>query len=395
MCRRQQHWLKAQAVACFRCNELSPRMIVSRKLLKTLRLFAVIAGALCVHHSDATAAGDSSPKGELSYSQWTKTCVDDDNLDFSGCLTAREGRIASGVIAAAVAEQDNARFLRVRVPLAMQLVHGTRVIVDSHAPLQAPYIRCTVDGCISQYELTAELRQLLRTGQNLLVQTINSNGAPLSFPIPLAGFADASDGAPTDTASVGTRFLPAPQKLLLTKKSLDASGSRLVYRPWTKVCTKGSNPGATRVCFTAKEGRRASGERVVSAMLLEPDGDPKRLLRITLPLDLEIDHGVRIGVDESLIGSGTSQVPRRPILCLCPVQPFIICFPNGCWSDFELTAETLAKLRNGASLLVQAVDASGAVRTFVLALKELGSAGFAATLDGAPATPLPPLGSPH
>jgi invasion protein IalB len=354
-------------------------MIVSNNLLEALRLFAIIAGIICVHPSDAAAAGGSSPKRELTYSQWTKICVDDNDLDFSGCLTAREGRIASGVVAAAVAEQDNALFLRVRVPLAMQLILGTRVVVDSHPPLQAPYIRCTVDGCISQYELTAELRQLLRTGQNLIVQAVDSNGAPLSFPIPLAGFADASDGAPTDTAGVDTRDLPAPQKLLLAKTSLDASGSRLVYRPWTKVCTKGSNPGATRVCFTAKEGRRASGERVVSAMLLEPDGDPKRLLRITLPLDLEINRGVRIGVDKFLIGH----------------KPFIICFPNGCWSDFELTEETLAKLRTGENLMAQAIDASGAMRTFVLALKELGSAGFAATLDGPPAMPIQPLGSSH
>ena len=39
----------------------------------------------------------------------------------------------------------------------------------------------------------------MKKGQNLVVQAINSNGAPLTLPLPLAGeFAKAYDGPPTD-----------------------------------------------------------------------------------------------------------------------------------------------------------------------------------------------------
>lgn len=43
-----------------------------------------------------------------------------------------------------------------------------------------------------------ELLANLKKGQNLVVQAINSNGAPLTLPLPLAEFAKAYDGPPTD-----------------------------------------------------------------------------------------------------------------------------------------------------------------------------------------------------
>src|SRR5947208_2003202 len=95
------------------------------------------------------------------------------------------------------------KILRVTLPLGMQLVHGTRVIVDSNAPMQSPYVICFANGCMSDYEVTPELLANLKKGQNLVVQAINSNGAPLTLPLPLqetggGGFAKAYDGPPTD-----------------------------------------------------------------------------------------------------------------------------------------------------------------------------------------------------
>src|SRR2546429_8387336 len=85
----------------------------------------------------------------------------------------------------------------------MQLVHGTRVIVDSNAPAQNPYVICFANGCMSDYEVTPEMLANMKKGQNLVVQAINANGAPLTLPLPLqesggSGFAKAYDGPPTD-----------------------------------------------------------------------------------------------------------------------------------------------------------------------------------------------------
>jgi Invasion associated locus B (IalB) protein len=50
--------------------------------------------------------------------------------------------------------------------------------------------------------VTPELLANLKKGQNLVVQAINSNGAPLTLPLPLADFAKAYDGPPTDPNEV-------------------------------------------------------------------------------------------------------------------------------------------------------------------------------------------------
>jgi hypothetical protein len=52
---------------------------------------------------------------------------------------------------------------------------------------------------MSDYEATPEFINSMKKGQNLVVQAINANGAPLTLPLPLAGeFQKAYDGPPTD-----------------------------------------------------------------------------------------------------------------------------------------------------------------------------------------------------
>jgi hypothetical protein len=51
---------------------------------------------------------------------------------------------------------------------------------------------------MADYEVTADLIARLKKGQQLAVQAINSNGQPVSLNLPLADFAKAYDGPPTD-----------------------------------------------------------------------------------------------------------------------------------------------------------------------------------------------------
>jgi invasion protein IalB len=151
------------------------------------------------------AAGGQPPdqQVQLIYAPWTKFCLKGQDANAKQvCFTGKDGRIESGqpVIAAVIIEPEGEtkKILRVTLPLGMQLVHGTRVIIDSNPPAQSPYVICFQNGCMSDYELTAEMLANLKKGQNLVVQAINSNGAPLTLPLPLAEFAKAYDGPPTD-----------------------------------------------------------------------------------------------------------------------------------------------------------------------------------------------------
>jgi invasion protein IalB len=141
---------------------------------------------------------------------------------------------------------------------------------------------------------------------------------------------------------------------------------QLIYAPWTKFCLKGQDANAKQVCFTGKDGRIESGQPVVAAVVIEPEGEPKKILRVTLPLGMQLVHGTRIIVD------------NNP-----PMQsPYVICFANGCMSDYDATPELLANMKKGQNLVVQAINANGAPLTLPLPLAE-----FAKAYDGPPTDP--------
>jgi invasion protein IalB len=141
---------------------------------------------------------------------------------------------------------------------------------------------------------------------------------------------------------------------------------QLIYAPWTKFCLKGQDANAKQVCFTGKDGRIESGQPVIAAVIIEPEGEPKKILRVTLPLGMQLVHGTRVIVD------------NNP-----PMQSaFVICFQNGCMSDYEVTPELLANMKKGQNLVVQAINSNGAPLTLPLPLAE-----FAKAYDGSPTDP--------
>ena len=142
---------------------------------------------------------------------------------------------------------------------------------------------------------------------------------------------------------------------------------QLIYAPWTKFCLKGQEAGAKQVCFTGKDGRIESGQPVIAAVIIEPEGEPKKILRVTLPLGMQLIHGTRIIVDNNQ--------PQQ--------APYVICFQNGCMSDYEATPETIAALKKGQTLVVQAINSNGAPLTLPLPL--VGE--FAKAYDGPPTDP--------
>ena len=141
---------------------------------------------------------------------------------------------------------------------------------------------------------------------------------------------------------------------------------QLIYAPWTKFCLKGQDAGAKQVCFTGKDGRIESGQPVIAAVIIEPEGEPKKILRVTLPLGMQLVHGTRVIVD--------ANPPAQ--------SPYVICFQNGCMSDYEVTPELLGNMKKGQNLVVQAINSNGAPLTLPLPLAE-----FAKAYDGPPTDP--------
>jgi len=104
------------------------------------------------------------------------------------------------VVAAVVIEPEGEqkKVLRVTLPLGMSIQPGTRVIVDQGQPMTGPFVICFQNGCMADYEASGELIGKLKKGQGLVVQGINGAGQPISLVLPLADFAKAYEGPPTD-----------------------------------------------------------------------------------------------------------------------------------------------------------------------------------------------------
>jgi len=140
----------------------------------------------------------------------------------------------------------------------------------------------------------------------------------------------------------------------------------LTFSPWTKVCPKGQEANAKRICLTGKDGSVESGMPVVAAVLIEPEGDPKKILRITLPLGVALQPGTRVVIDQG-----------QPMM-----GPYVMCAGNGCMSDFEASGELVDNLKKGKGLAVQGVNGGGQVITVVIPLAD-----FAKAYDGPPTDP--------
>jgi invasion protein IalB len=155
-------------------------------------------GAAPLQPAPQAAAGQPP----LMYSPWMKVCgKGQDTNNKQVCVVTKDGRLENGMPVAIVQlfEPDGGpKVLRVTVPLGMQLQHGTRVIVDQNQPMQSPYSICFPVGCMSDYPATDDLITKMKKGQTLTVQAINMQGTPISLPMPLADFAKAFDGPPTD-----------------------------------------------------------------------------------------------------------------------------------------------------------------------------------------------------
>jgi invasion protein IalB len=130
------------------------------------------------------------------------------------------------------------------------------------------------------------------------------------------------------------------------------------YSPWTKLCGKENQAGAKEVCLTVKEARLDTGEFVASAALIEPAGEPKKLLRITVPLGMQLSVGTRM-----LIDRGQASVGQ-----------YVACFPNGCMADFEVNAPFVAQLKTGKTLWLQTINLGGQPASYPLPLEEFAKA---------------------
>jgi invasion protein IalB len=141
---------------------------------------------------------------------------------------------------------------------------------------------------------------------------------------------------------------------------------RFIFSPWAKFCGKGRDAQANQTCYTGGDAHTEAGQPLVGAALIEPEGEAKKLFRITLPNPLLLEYGARVIVDQ--------QPPMT--------APFFTCVAKGCMADYEATPDLIGKLKHGRTLTIQAINLAGAALSFPLPLAD-----FAKANEGPPTDP--------
>jgi invasion protein IalB len=134
----------------------------------------------------------------------------------------------------------------------------------------------------------------------------------------------------------------------------------LVYSNWAKLCSTDPQAGGKTLCRIGNDGRLDSGTPMVGAVLMEIDGDARKILQIMLPMGVLLPRGTRVLVDNDEQGA--------------MVLPIVVCSGGGCMAQAEANADLVTKL------YVQAYNMQQSVFTLALPLE-----GFAKAYDG-PAT---------
>jgi invasion protein IalB len=150
----------------------------------------------------------------------------------------------------------------------------------------------------------------------------------------------------------------APQQPVQAAPATPQQQVKVVYSPWTKVCPKPPNAQVKQVCLTLRELRLETGQFLAGAAVIEQAGEDKKLLRITLPLAMQLPQGTRVTLDS-----------EQPI-----TAPYTTCIPNGCVSDYQINAEFVGKLKAGQQLMLQGINLPGQVANYPMPLADFGKA---------------------
>jgi invasion protein IalB len=164
---------------------------------------------------------------------------------------------------------------------------------------------------------------------------------------------------------------PQQQQQQQQQQQAPQAEAQLIFSPWVKLCNKDADPKAKQVCVTVKDGRVESGLLVVSVAIIEMDGEQRKLLRMSLPYGVALQHGTRLIVDQG------TPLTAPFVTCLPPVVP-----PGGCIADYDATAELIGRMKKGQVLTVQAIHMNGQAMSPQLDLKD-----FTKAYDGPPTDP--------
>jgi invasion protein IalB len=138
--------------------------------------------------------------------EWVKVCNTDPASKKEVCLISRDVRAETGQTIASVAireiKGEPKRFFLAAMPPGLLIQPGIRIVVDQKEPQAGKFSICFPNACYAEVEVKDDFIPTLKKGQQIVVQAMNQQAKTIGFPVTLAGFTKAYDGAPLDPKMV-------------------------------------------------------------------------------------------------------------------------------------------------------------------------------------------------
>ena len=155
--------------------------------------------------NEKSADQELTPRGqrtarEIKYSDWRKTCFKTPGTNMV-CRTSIAGTFETGqpAIRIDLIEGDKAARLQLFLPVGLYLQAGVKITIDQGASYRIPYMWCFANTCIAAEVADPKLLKEMETGQNLLLELVDTSLLTVNTSLQLNQFAAVRHGTPAQT----------------------------------------------------------------------------------------------------------------------------------------------------------------------------------------------------
>ena|ERR1700754_356723 len=150
--------------------------------------------------ADEFAARGQREARSIKYGDWQKVCFKPGGAKMV-CRTTISGTFETGQIAVRIyvteREGDDGARLQLFLPVGLYMPPGAKLTIDKGTAHKIPFTWCLTNTCIAGDAAKPALLRELEGGKNLTVEVIDTNLLAVTTSLPLAQFAAAHKGAPT------------------------------------------------------------------------------------------------------------------------------------------------------------------------------------------------------
>jgi invasion protein IalB len=149
-----------------------------------------------------SADQEFTPRGqrtsrEIKYSDWGKTCFKTPGTNMV-CRTSIAGTFETGQPAIRVdlieREGDKTARLQLFLPVGLYLQAGVKITIDQGASYRIPYMWCFTNTCIAADVADPKLLKEMETGQNFLLELVDTSLLTVNTSLQLNEFAAVRHG---------------------------------------------------------------------------------------------------------------------------------------------------------------------------------------------------------